>query len=162
MRTLPIAFACCLGVVTTASAVTSTPVEPNSSTEISAAAPSATPNKGTLGKPTTYMHTDDTSTNTTKMSQMVMTSASAKTMGATDCLITIRNEGIYDMVVYGRFDDGTYLNTFTLPWFGSYVTYVDLYYYGYCHGGMDFYIDTTDGTYKYNGYTPVGKTIRVK
>lgn len=149
MRTLPIAFACCLGVATTAYAETPT-------------APATPPDKGTLGKPTTYVHTDDASANAMKMSQTVMTSTAAKSMAATDCLITIRNDGITDIMVYGRFDDETYLSTFTIPWFGSYVAYVDLYYYGYCHGGMDFYIDTINGTYKYSGYTPVGKTIIIK
>ena len=108
-----------------------------------------------------YLHTDDSSMNASKMSQNVITSETAKTMGSTDCMITIKNNGIYDVRVYGRFDDGTYLTTFTIPWLKDDIAYVSLYYYGYCHGGMDFYIDTVNGKYKYNGYTPVGKTITI-
>ncbi len=158
MHKLPLAIACYLAVTTITYAATETDVESNSS----ATAFDSIPDKGALKNPKTYQHTDNKSAQIMRTEDASMTSMDAKNMSFSNCYITIRNEGLYDMVVYGRYDDGTYLNTFTLPWYSSYVAYVDLYFYGYCHGGMEFYIDTTDGTYKYSGYTPVGKTIKVR
>lgn len=158
MRALPIALACGLSVVTATYADTETA---SMSTSESTSTAASKPPESSV-KPKTYMHTEDSANTSNKMSQNIMTSSAAKAMSSTDCLITVRNDGITDMVVYGRFDDDTYLTTYTLPWLGDYISYVSLYYYGYCHGGMDFYIETSSGTYKYNGYTPVGKTVRVK
>lgn len=77
------------------------------------------------------------------------------------CDIEIINDSFDDIRIYGRFDDGTPLIPVVLKhWGGTYN--VSLYYYGACHQGMDFYIETVDGKYKYNGFTPVGKTIRIK
>lgn len=76
------------------------------------------------------------------------------------CDIEIINDSFDDIRVYGRFDDFTYLNTFTMPHWGT-PQYVSLFYSGFCHPGMDFYIETIEGKHKYNGFTPVGKTIKI-
>lgn len=76
------------------------------------------------------------------------------------CEIEIVNNTFDDIYVYGRFDDGTYLAPFTIKHWGA-PQFVSLFFYGYCHLGMDFYIETAGGNYKYSGFTPVGKTIQV-
>ena len=77
------------------------------------------------------------------------------------CDIEIINDSFDDIRVYGRFDDGSALIPFVIKHWGAPI-YVSLFYYGACHLGMDFYIETTDGKHKYNGFTPVGKTIKIK
>ena len=77
------------------------------------------------------------------------------------CQIEIINNSSYDLMVYGRFDNDVYLIPFLMKYWGA-SQYVSLYYNNFCHLGMDFYIETTDGKVKYNGYTPVGKTINIK
>ncbi|WP_045105119.1 hypothetical protein [Legionella hackeliae] len=77
------------------------------------------------------------------------------------CEIEIVNDSFDDINIYGRFDDGTYLVPFTMKRWGE-PNYISLFYYNSCHAGMDFYIETVDGKHKYNGFTPVGKTIRIK
>jgi len=76
------------------------------------------------------------------------------------CEIEIINNSFDDINIYGRFEDGTYLTPFIIKHWGVPQT-VSLFYYGSCHLGMDFYIETVAGTYKYNGFTPVGKTIKI-
>ena len=76
------------------------------------------------------------------------------------CDIEIINDSFDDINVHGRFEDGTYLIPFVIKHWGE-PQYVSLFYYGSCHQGMDFYIETVAGKYKYNGFTPVGKTIKI-
>jgi len=76
------------------------------------------------------------------------------------CEIEIINDSFYDLNVYGRFDDGSLMAPFAIKHWAK-PHYVSLFYYGTCHAGMDFYIETSDGVHKYNGYTPVGKTIKI-
>ena len=167
MRTLPIALACCLSAVTTAYAETEKDVESSDTTNVittSSTTPTKPPESSV--RPQTYMHPNDSGSTVDSVSPTSMSSKSSEkgmsSMSSSDCFITVRNDGLTDVNVYGRFDDGVYLATYTLPWLGDYISYVSLYYNGYCHGSMEFYIDTAAGTYKYNGYTPVGKTVRIK
>jgi hypothetical protein len=76
------------------------------------------------------------------------------------CEIEIINRSFSNVSVYGTFDDGTSLQPFDIYSFES-PHYISLYYYGYCHYGMNIYINTFGGSYVYSGYTPVGTTIRV-
>lgn len=77
------------------------------------------------------------------------------------CDIEIINESSENIKVYGRFDDGSYLTPFIMEYLSE-PRYVSLFYYGMCHHGMDFYIETIQGQYKYNGFTPVDKVIRIR
>ncbi len=74
------------------------------------------------------------------------------------CDIEIINNSFYDVRVFGVFDDGSSLYPFNVYSWGAPET-ISLYYYGYCHSGMDLYINTLDGGYVYSGYTERGKTI---
>lgn len=77
------------------------------------------------------------------------------------CEIEIINNSFDDVRVFGVFDDGVSLEPFNVYSFGpaQYITLVD--YWGYCHAGMDLYIDTFSGYHVYSGYTPRKTTIRV-
>lgn len=76
------------------------------------------------------------------------------------CEIEIINNSFDDVRVYGVFDDGASLEPFNVYSFGA-AQYISLYYYGYCHAGMDLYIDTFSGYHVYAGYTTRRSTIRV-
>jgi len=88
------------------------------------------------------------------------TSAGQNTIVPGACEIEIVNNSFDDINIYGRFEDGTYLTPFIIKHWGVPQT-VSLYYYGSCHQGMDFYIETAGGNYKYSGFTPVGKVIKI-
>ncbi len=94
-----------------------------------------------------------------KYNQQILSSSSQASFAGT-CEIEIINDSYDDLVVYGRFDDNNYMMPFNIPWRDA-PHYVSLFYNGYCHQGMDFYIETTSGKLKYNGFTPVTKTIRI-
>ena len=76
------------------------------------------------------------------------------------CEIEIINRSFEHVSVYGVFDDGASLEPFNVYSFES-PHYISLYYYGYCHSGMNLFINTFDGDYLYSGYTPTGTTIRI-
>lgn len=76
------------------------------------------------------------------------------------CAIEVVNNSFDDIRVYGRFEDGTYLTPFIIKHWGAPQS-ISLLYYGSCHLGMDFYIETVAGNYKYSGFTPVGKIIKI-
>ncbi len=76
------------------------------------------------------------------------------------CEIEIINHSYDDVRVYGVYDDGVALTPFTVYSYES-PHYISLYYYGYCHSGMDLYIDTVYGAHVYSGYTPRYSTIRI-
>lgn len=76
------------------------------------------------------------------------------------CEIEIINNSCYNVRVYGVFDDGEVLRSFKV-YAHEYPHYISLYYYGYCHYGMDIYIDTTRGYRIYSGYTRLGETIYI-
>ena len=76
------------------------------------------------------------------------------------CEIEIINNSYEDVSVYGIFDDGSTVGPFNIYSFEA-PHYISLYYYGYCHSGMDLYIDSWSGYHLYAGYTPRRTTIRV-
>jgi hypothetical protein len=76
------------------------------------------------------------------------------------CEIEVINNSFEDVRVYGVFDDGASLLPFNVYSFES-PHYISLYYYGYCHSGMDIFIDTLSGYHLYAGYTERRSTIRI-
>jgi len=76
------------------------------------------------------------------------------------CEIEIINHSYDDVRVYGVFDDGIALEPFSIYSYES-PHYISLYYYGYCHAGMDLYIDTFYGAHVYAGYVSRYSTIRI-
>lgn len=79
---------------------------------------------------------------------------------AGNCQIEIINRSYTDVRVYGQFDDGTLLEPFNVYSF-EYPHYISLYYYGYCHAGMDLHIETFNGDVVYSAYTRRKTTVRV-
>ena len=77
-----------------------------------------------------------------------------------NCEIEIINNSYQDVRVNGRFDDGVPMIPFNVYSFES-PHYISLYYYGYCHSGMDLYIDTFSGYNIYAGWTKVRTTLRI-
>lgn len=77
------------------------------------------------------------------------------------CEIEIVNNSYDDVRVFGVFDDGSSLQPFNVYSYES-PHYISLYYYGYCHSGMDIYIDTFRGMRIYGGYTQTNSTIRIE
>ena len=76
------------------------------------------------------------------------------------CDIEIVNDSFDDIRVYGVYDNGFsmlpfYIYSFEAPY------HISLFYYGYCHQGMNLYIDTLSGWPLYAGYTPRGRTVLI-
>ena len=76
------------------------------------------------------------------------------------CEIEIINQSSDDVRVSGTFDDGAPLYPFTIYSYEA-PHYISLFYYGYCHYGMDLYIDSYYGYPLYAGYTRRESTIRI-
>lgn len=76
------------------------------------------------------------------------------------CEIEIINNSYSDLRINGIFDDGTSLQPFNVYSFES-PHYISLYYYGYCHAGMDLDIDTLNGYHVFGGYVRTHSTIRI-
>jgi hypothetical protein len=76
------------------------------------------------------------------------------------CEIEIINLSYTDVHVTGVFDDGTYMQPFNVYAYEA-PHYISLYYYGYCHSGMDLDIDSFSGYHLYGGYTRVQNSIRI-
>ncbi len=76
------------------------------------------------------------------------------------CEIEVINTSYDDVRVYGVFDDGLPLSPFNIYSFEA-PHYISLYYYGYCHAGMNLYVDAWSGYHVYAGYTPRGSSIRI-
>lgn len=76
------------------------------------------------------------------------------------CEIEVINNSFDDIRVFGVYDDGATMIPFNMYSFES-PYYIPLYYYGYCHAGMNLYINTFSGYPIYAGYTERGTTIRV-
>ncbi len=76
------------------------------------------------------------------------------------CEIEVINHSFSDVRVYGVFDDGIALQPFTVYSFES-PHYISLYYYGYCHNGMDLYVDTVYGQSVFAGYVSRYSTVRI-
>lgn len=79
---------------------------------------------------------------------------------APSCLIKITNDSHDDILIYGTFDDGTPLQPFIIYAYES-SHYISLFYYGFCHAGMDINIETTSGLRLYNQYTWVNTRLRI-
>lgn len=76
------------------------------------------------------------------------------------CEIEIVNNSCYNVRVSGVFDDGEILRPFKV-YAHEYPHYISLYYYGYCHYGMDIFIETTYGYRIYADYTRRYETIYI-
>lgn len=76
------------------------------------------------------------------------------------CEIEIMNHSYRDVRVSGVFDDGIGLEPFTVYSFES-PHYISLFYYGYCHDGMDLYINDFYGNSVFSGYVRRYSSIRV-
>lgn len=76
------------------------------------------------------------------------------------CEIEIVNNSDYTVRVFGIFDDGSELSAFRI-YPHEYAHYISLYYYGYCHYGMDLYIETLRGYRVYSGYARRYDTIYI-
>ncbi|MDF1757899.1 MAG: hypothetical protein P1U74_06340 [Legionellaceae bacterium] len=76
------------------------------------------------------------------------------------CEIEIVNNSFTNVKVSGYFDDGERLSTFRV-YAHEYPHYISLYYYGYCHYGMDLRIKTFSGYTIYSGYTERNQTIYI-
>ncbi|AWN73692.1 hypothetical protein LEAN103870_13520 [Legionella anisa] len=86
-------------------------------------------------------------------------SAGKSTMYPGYCEIEIINNSIDNVRVYGSFDDGAPLDPFTIFYYDA-PHYISLYYYGYCHSGMNLLIQGPYGTI-YSGWTNVNSTVRI-
>lgn len=76
------------------------------------------------------------------------------------CEIEIINQSYDDVRVSGTFDDGYPLQPFTIYSYEA-PHYISLFYYGYCHYGMNLYIDSYYGYTLYAAYTPRESTVRI-
>jgi len=76
------------------------------------------------------------------------------------CEIEVINDSYTNVRVYGMFDDGTMLPPFNIYTY-EYPHYISLFYYGYCHAGMEIYIDTLGGYRVYAGYTPTNSSLHL-
>lgn len=86
--------------------------------------------------------------------------ASAKTMAPHYCEIEVINNSYDTVRVFGVFDDGSPLTPFDLPRFST-PLYLDLFYNGYCHQGMNLYIFSMNGDTLYSAFTPVHTTVSI-
>lgn len=82
-------------------------------------------------------------------------------LSASSCLIKITNDSHYDVIVSGRFDDGSMLEPFMIYAYEN-PHFISLYYYNICHGVMDIEINTSYGLKLYDQETYVNSKIRVK
>lgn len=87
-------------------------------------------------------------------------SAPKATMYPGYCQIEVINNSSNYVRVSGIFDDSTYLDPFTVFAFEA-PHYISLYYYGYCHSGMNISILSAYGALVYSGWTDVHSTIRI-
>lgn len=76
------------------------------------------------------------------------------------CEIEVINRSYGDVRVSGTYEDGMPLQPFTIYSFEA-PHYISLYYYGYCHYGMDLYVDSYYGYPLYSAYTTGGTTVRI-
>jgi hypothetical protein len=90
--------------------------------------------------------------------EKVMPGVKAKYAGY--CEIEIINRSYDDVRVNGVFDDGSPLASFTVYSFEA-PHYISLFYYGYCHYGMNLYIDSYYGYNLYSAFTTRESTVRI-
>lgn len=86
--------------------------------------------------------------------------ASARTMAPDYCEVELVNNSYETVRIFGVFDDGSPLTPVDLPRFSAPI-YVDLFYNGYCHQGMNIYIFSLNGVNLYSAFTPVHTTVSV-
>lgn len=80
-----------------------------------------------------------------------------------NCEIEVINSHYNHVWVYGTFDDGTYLNSFKV-YAGDAPHYIGLYYYGYCHAGMNLTIEEIKFPLNriiYTAWTSTQSTVRI-
>lgn len=75
------------------------------------------------------------------------------------CDIQVINQTNRKLEVNGIFDNGNRILPFVL--YPSYSNTINLFYYGYCHAGMEIYVDTFEGYRVYGGYTAVNNVVRI-
>lgn len=76
------------------------------------------------------------------------------------CEIEINNYSFHDVQVFGVFDTGVALTPFIIHSFES-PHYISLFYFGYCHAGMNIHINTYAGDVVYSAYTIPHTIIRI-
>lgn len=74
------------------------------------------------------------------------------------CQIEVINNSFTDVYVSGRFDDGSMID-FSIYRYES-PHYISLFYYFYCHSGMDLTIQTPYGIV-YSQWTSVDSTVQI-
>lgn len=86
--------------------------------------------------------------------------AVSKAKASPSCLIKISNDSHDDILVYGTFDDGSLLEPFIIYAYEN-PHFISLFYYNFCHAGMDIGIDTLSGLHLYHDYTWVNSRLRI-
>ena len=76
------------------------------------------------------------------------------------CLIKISNDSHDDVMIYGTFDDGAVLDSFIIYAYEN-PHFISLFYYNFCHAGMDIAIYTLSGSNLYHDYTWVNSRLRI-
>ena len=77
------------------------------------------------------------------------------------CEIEVLNRSYDDVRVYGVYDDFTPMKAFKVYSYGSAV-YISLFYNGYCHSGMNLFVDNWDDDYNiFTGYVKTNTTLRI-
>ena len=76
------------------------------------------------------------------------------------CEIEVINRSYDNVKVYGVYNDGLTMEPFNVYSFER-PHYISLFYYGYCHLGMNLDIVTWSGYHKYSDYTEIGTTVQI-
>ncbi len=76
------------------------------------------------------------------------------------CEIQIINQSYADVRIFGIFDDGSSLEPFNIYSFEA-PHYISLYYYGYCHEGMEIDIETFYGYPVFSGFVRRGTPLYI-
>ncbi|MBA4696846.1 MAG: hypothetical protein H2069_05640 [Legionella sp.] len=108
-----------------------------------------------------HQHTHKSATSPAVPTEAASKASVTKTTNFGRCEITILNYTYESFDVYGRFDDGSALESFRI-YPKDEPHYINLYYYGYCHAGMDLSIYDTQGRLLHGRYTYAGEVLKVK
>ena len=78
------------------------------------------------------------------------------------CQIEIINGSYHGVRVYGEFDDGSPLHPFTIYAYDA-PHYIDLFYYGYCHYGMQLTVESFQPPHHllYAAWTRTDSIVRI-
>lgn len=93
-----------------------------------------------------------------KTSETAPVKVTVKAMSPDFCEIEVINNSYENVLVYGRFEDGAELAPFPI-YFGEYPHYINMFYYGYCHGYIDLNIDSFNRYRMFRGRVFVGESI---